>query len=207
MNLLFSDKVSQAFADKVISISNKLAIDPNWLMFLMDWEDASTFSPSNENSFGCIGLIQFCPDYQGADYKTIGGVQYKMSIIKAMTAEEQLDLVYEYLNEIESSKGKFADYYQLYFGILFPDAYGKPDNYVLNTQSNPVFDLNKDGKITVLEIKNYLDARVQQKVPTQYLATFFKKKTFLQLYKREILFWGGISALVILYILYRRISK
>lgn len=175
--LLFSSKVSKEFVDKAIIISNKLGIEPDWLMFLIDWESAGSFRASIENSFGCIGLIQFCPDYQGSDFKTIGGVQYKMSIIKAMTEEDQLDLVYDYLKEVQSYKGKFADYYQLYFAILFPEAKGKPDDYILNTKTNPIFDLNKNGSITVLEVKQYLDNMVKEKVPASYWNNFFKKKT------------------------------
>lgn len=183
MTLLFSNRVSIAFANKVISISDKLGIDPNWLMFLMDWE--SGIDADRENPFGCIGLIQFCPDYSGGDYKTIGGVQYKMSIIKSMSPEDQLDLVYDYLKEIQRSKGKFSDYYQLYFAILFPIAYGQPNEYVLTTKSNPIFDLNKNGKVTVGEVKAYLDKRVKEKVPTHYLDTFFKKKTFCNSIKEK----------------------
>lgn len=183
MNLLFSNRVSTAFATKVISISNQLGIDPSWIMFLMDWE--SGISSSIENSFGCIGLIQFCPDYQGADFKTIGGVQYKMSIIKAMAPEDQLDLVYDYLNEVQENTGKFADFYDLYFAILFPAAYGKPDDYVLNTKTNPIFDLNNDGSITVSEVKQYLDNRVKAKVPASDWNTFFKKKTFCSSIKEK----------------------
>ena len=187
MNVLFSDKVSKAFADKMISRSPELPIEPDWLMFLMDWEDASTFSPSNENSFGCIGLIQFCPDYQGADFKTIAGVQYKMSIIQAMTAEDQLDLVFDYLKEIQKAKGRFATYYDLYFAILFPAAYGQADDYVLNTKTNMVFDMNSDGLVTVGEVKMYLDNRVKAKVPEAYWNTFFKKKTFCSSIKEKLL--------------------
>ena len=185
MNLLFSNRVSQAFANKVISISNKLAIDPNWLMFLMDWE--SSIDAARENTFGCIGLIQFCPDSSGETYKTINGQRYDLQSIKNMAPEAQLDLVYEYLKEIQSYKGRFADYYELYFAILFPNAYGKPDNYVLNTQSNPVFDLNKNGQVTVAEVKQYLDNRVHEKVPQQYWNTFFKKKTFCNSIKEKSL--------------------
>lgn len=183
MQLLFSNKVSPAFADKVISISNKLPIDPNWLMFLMDWE--SGIDSDRENLFGCIGLIQFCPDYQGADFKTIGGVQYKMSIIKSMSPEDQLDLVYDYLKEIQGAKGKFEDYYQLYFAILFPEAKGRPDTYVLNTKSNPIFDLNNDDSVTVAEVKGYLDNRVKEKIKPEYWNTFFKKKTFCSSIKEK----------------------
>lgn len=176
MNLLFSNRVSQAFADKVISISNSLGIDPDWLMFLMDWE--SGLNSSITNAYGCTGLIQFCADFSGGTYKTIDGKQYSLQSIKNMAPEAQLDVVYAYLKEMQDDKGKFADYYDLYFAILFPEASDKPDDYVLNTQSNPIFDLNKNGKITVAEVKQYLDNRVKTKVPTAYWPTFFKKKTF-----------------------------
>lgn len=193
MSLLFSNKVSQAFANKVISRSAELPIEPDWLMFLMDFEDAGTFSAANENSFGCIGLIQFCPDYQGADFKTIGGVQYKMSVIKAMTAEDQLDLVFDYLKEIQHAKRRFATYYDLYFAILFPAAYGQADDYVLNTQSNPIFDLNGDGKITVGEVKTFLDNRIKAKVPAANQNTFFKKKTFCSCIKEKSLLESSLQ--------------
>lgn len=185
MNLLFSNRVSKAFADKVISISDKLNIDPNWLMFLMDFE--SSIDASRENSFGCIGLIQFCPDKSNLTYKTINGQKYDLQTIKWMAPEAQLDIVYEYLHEIQSEKGIFSDFYQLYFGILFPEAYGKPDDYVLNTQSNPIFDLNNNGSITVAEVKGYLNNQVHEKVPAVYWDTFFKKKTFFSSIKEKSL--------------------
>lgn len=175
MNILFSNRVTQAFIRVLINISNRLGIDPNWLMFLMDWE--SGISSTRENSFGCLGLIQFCPDYSGGSYKTINGVTYDLQSLKMMLPEDQLEVVYQYLAEIQKDKGKFDDYYDLYFAILFPAAYGKPDNYVLDTQTNQIFDLNRNGSITVGEVKQYLDNRVREKVPQAYWDIFFKKKT------------------------------
>lgn len=175
MDLLFSNRVPKVFTDKVISISNKLAIDPNWLMFLMDWE--SGLDSSRPNPYGCIGLIQFCADFPGGTYKTINGQQYSLQTIGMMAPEAQLDVVYEYLKEVQRSKGKFADYYQLYFAILFPKAYEQPNDYVLDTSTNNIFDLNKNGQITVGEVKQYLDNRVKLTVPTAYWPVFFKKKT------------------------------
>lgn len=190
MNLLFSNRVSKAFADKVNNYSDKLNIDPNWLMFLMDWE--SGLDASNTNAYGCTGLIQFCADVSGGSYKTIGGKPYSLQSIKNMAPEAQLDVVYAYLKEIQDNKGKFADYYDLYFAILFPQASDKPDDYVLNTKSNPIFDLNKNGSITVAEIKQYLDNRVKTKVPAAYWPTFFKKKTFCSSIKEKS-FSGELS--------------
>lgn len=175
MDLLFSNRVPKVFTDKVISISNKLAIDPNWLMFLMDWE--SGLDSSRTNPYGCSGLIQFCADFPGGTYKTINGQQYSLQTIRMMAPEAQLDVVYEYLKEVQRNNGKFADYYQLYFAILFPKAYEQPNEYVLDTSTNNIFDLNKNGQITVGEVKQYLDNRVKLTVPTAYWPVFFKKKT------------------------------
>ena len=211
MELLFKNKVTdnrEEFAEKMETISAKLGTIPDWLMFLMDFESAETFSASEENPFGCIGLIQFCPDFSGADYKTINGVQYKMSVIKSMSNVEQLTLVYEYLKLF---KGDIQEYYDLYFAILCPDMLGKPDDYSNAgcSRNNLVFDMNSNKSVTVGEVKKFLDERVKNKVPPSYWNLFFKKKrNFLQIYQREIFFWGGIIILLILlYVVYRKIMK
>ena len=63
--LIFEDKVTtnkSLFINKVILISQKLDIDPNWLMAVMNLETGGTFSPSIQNkSTGATGLIQFIP--------------------------------------------------------------------------------------------------------------------------------------------------
>lgn len=195
MALLFINKVAynrEAFASKVEEISAKLGILPDWLMFLMDFE--SHISSIRENTCGCVGLIQFCPDKYSApcvpavDYKTIGGVQYKISDIKNMPNVDQLNLVYEYLKPY---KGDMQEYYDLYFAILFPSALGQEDSYVLNTKSNPIFDINKDGRITVAEVKQFLDERVQKEVLPSYWNTFLKKKETFYKSTREKSYSGA----------------
>lgn len=189
MALLFINKVlynRQSFSDKVEEISDKLGILPDWLMFLMDFE--SEISSTRPNACGCVGLIQFCPDRYSApcvpavDYKTIGGRQYKISDIAAMSNVDQLNLVYEYLKPF---KGDMQEYYDLYFAILFPNALGKEDSYIINTKSNPIFDLNKNGSITVAEVKQFLDNRVRDKVSPSYWNIFLKKKETFCRYIRE----------------------
>lgn len=217
MSLLFLNKVTinqQAFEEKVKEISYKLGINPNWLMFLIDWESAGSFSPSKENSFGCVGLIQFCSDAKGLDYKTIGGVQYKMSAIKAMSNVEQLNLVYEYLKPY---KGDMKSFYDLYFAILWPIALGENDSYVIKTGTNPVFDLNKNGQITVEEVKEFLNDRVKKLVPLELQNEFLKKnstgllepvkRNALQIYQREVRITVIIIILfVALWFLYKKIK-
>lgn len=178
MSLLFSDKIAiyPGIANEVIVRSAKLGTDPDWFMFLSDFE--SGLDPYRENSYGCFSWIQFCPDFSGGDYKTIKGTKYYFADLKNYTPLQLLDLSFDYLEEMQSAKGRFADYHDMYFAILWPEAYGKTDDYVLNNQTNTIFDLNKDGKITVGEVKDYLDARVKEIVPSANWNTFFKKKTF-----------------------------
>lgn len=185
MNLLFSNKVPQEVADVVIQRSDKIDIEPDWSMFLFDFE--SELDPYRENSFGCFSYTQLCPDVPGENYKTINGKPYYFSDLKTWSPVQLMNLSFDYIEEQINIHGKPASYHDLYFDILWPAAVGQPDDYVLNTQSNPIFDLNKDGKITVGEVKQYLDNRVREKVPQAYWNTFFKKKTFCSSIKEKSL--------------------
>lgn len=178
MALLFINKVQGnklSFEEKIIEISGNLGTLPNWLMFLIDWESASTFSASKPNPFGCVGLIQFCANNSSVDYKTIGGVNIKLSTLASMSNVEQLDWVYKYLKPY---KGDIKSFYDLYFAILCPDMLGKPDNYSNAgcSKNNLVFDIHPDKTVTVGEVKQYLDNRVNQIVPAQYQSDFKKKE-------------------------------
>lgn len=206
MNLLFSNRISKEVADLFISRSNKIGVEPDWSTFLSEFE--SGLDAYRENSFGCFSWIQFCPDFSGGNYKTINGKQYYFSDLKTWSPVQLLNLSFDYIEEQQNIHGRFADYYEMYFAILFPEAINKPDEYVLNTQSNPIFDLNKDGKIMVAEVKQFLDNRVKEKVPQGYWNTFFKKKNFLQLYKREIIIGSIIVAgIFVLIWLYKKITE
>ena len=190
MALLFINKVPGdkiAFEAKVRSISNMLDIDPNWLMFLINFESDGTFSASVPNEYGCRGLIQFCPDKSGGNYKTISGRQYTMDQIASMTNVEQLDLVYDYLNERQGIGHKFYGFHDLYLAILWPKAVGQDDDYVITTSTNPAFDIApKDGIITVGEVKRFLDERVAKTVPSEYQKEFKKKVLFSEYTKGKL---------------------
>lgn len=215
MAIVFINKVSNpiAFEKKVKEISYKLGIDENWLMFLMDFE--SGIDSARVNPYGCVGLIQFCKNSSGVDYKTIGGKQYKLSDIKAMTNIDQLDLVYEYLKPY---KGDMKTFYDLYFAILWPAALGKSDDYIINTGTNSIFDLNKNGVIAAGEVKQFLNDRVEKLVPEEFKSSFLKKKVsgamepvkrnLLQIYQREIILSIIIIILLtVLYSVYKQIIK
>ena len=174
MALIYEDKVPASyrigFIEKVIDISEKLKINPNWLMAIMYFESARTFNPSKGNNIGCYGLIQFCPD-RGKNYKTINGKRYLMSDISNMTYSEQLDLVYEYYKPYT---GTLKSYTDTYFVTFFPLAIGKPNDWVIQGggftasqiyNSNPAFRQVKDGVIRVWEVKK----KILQNLPSEWL--------------------------------------
>lgn len=175
MELLWSNKITKSQAKIIKDRSDAMGIEADWFMFLADIE--SGLNPFITNVFGCFSWLQFCPDISGGDYKTIKGRRYYFVDMKKMSADELLNLSFDYLEEQQEIHGRFSSYHDMYFSILFPIAIGKPDDYVLNTKTNPLFDLNKNGSITVGEVKKYLNDRVKIKVPTAYWNTFFKKKT------------------------------
>ena len=63
MALIYENKVPASirtpFVEKVKEVSKRIGVDPNWLMAIMHFETAGTFSPSITNSLGYVGLIQF----------------------------------------------------------------------------------------------------------------------------------------------------
>ncbi len=176
MNLLFSNKVTQAFIDKVISISDSLGIDPNWLMFIINYESAGTFSPSVTNSIGATGLIQFLPG-------TAISLGTTVEALAKMTAVEQLDYVYKYLLPY---KGKMIDFYTTYLAIFYPAALGKDDSYVFPANvvsSNPSFFISGS---TLADFKTSLYNIMLSVVPSAYQSDFKKKGLFCSSIKQKL---------------------
>lgn len=168
MALVYENKVPAsyrvAFINKVNAISFKLGIDPNWLMAIMYFESAGTFSPSITNPIGAVGLIQFMPS-------TATGLGTTSKDLKAMTAVKQLDYVYKYFLP---HKGKIDNYIDAYFVVFFPLAIGKDDDWVIQAKGispsiiakqNPAFDTNKDGKVQVWEVKKVM----LERLPSEWL--------------------------------------
>lgn len=160
---LFLQKLSSAQIAKAQSVADAIKVPVNWLLAVFYFESGRTFSTSIENGIGSVGLIQFTRDKAGANYKTIGGKQYKLSDIKKMDWDTQLDLVQKYYKEAIGSKAINA-FEDLYLATFFPAAVGKEDTYVLQTKGlsasliakqNPAFDTNKDGQIIKSEVTDY----------------------------------------------------
>jgi len=171
--MLYEEKIKSnkdAFIAKVINISQKLGIEPEWLMQVFVNESGVNHQAVNSVS-GATGLIQFMPD-------TATSLGTSVAALKAMTNVQQLDYVYKYLSPYA---GRINSYIDLYFTVFFPLAIGKPDDWVFQTSKllaskiatqNPVFDINKDGKLTVAEVREAM----LKKVPSAWRAFFDKKK-------------------------------
>ncbi|MED9962193.1 MAG: transglycosylase SLT domain-containing protein [Bacteroidales bacterium] len=154
--MLFEEYVKENrsyFLDKVEEISRKLMIAPEWLMAVMYKESKLNHKAVNSTS-GATGLIQFMPS-------TAQGLGTSTTALKNMSNIEQLDYVYKYYRPYVTKLNSYPD---LYLATFFPKALSKSDDYVMQTSSlsastiarqNPAIDLNKDGKITVAEFKQY----------------------------------------------------
>ena len=156
---LFTKILSSDEIAKVVQVCTRLAINPNWLLAVIYFETARTMSPQKTNSIGSVGLIQFTRDSANLDSKTINGKRYGLNEIRRMSFIEQMDLVYLYYLPY---KGKIHSFLDTYLVTFFPSALGKSDSYIISTKNlsagliakqNPIFDLDKNGQITLGEIK------------------------------------------------------
>ena len=168
MALIYENKVPASyrtdFINKVKEIAPRVGLDSNWLMAIMNFESAGTFSPSITNSLGYVGLIQFGESAR----KTLGVTKEQL---KAMSAVEQLDYVEKYYNMY---KGKYKSYVDAYFAVFFPLAIGKPDDWVIEGggltakqiyDANPAFANVKEGKLRVWEVKKTM----LERLPSEWL--------------------------------------
>lgn len=154
--MIHGEKVSKEFRDKVKKICKELGINPNWLMHLMYFESAKTFSPSVRNATsGATGLIQFMPS-------TARGLGTSTAQLAQMSAVGQLDYVKKYLKQYPVHLAK--SYGELYLSVFYPLALKKDDNFILGSQNNtsatvarqnPIFDTDKDGILTKKEVVDY----------------------------------------------------
>ena len=175
MALLHIDKVPSnraAFAAKVIDISKRLDIDPNWLMQVIYIETAHSMKASARNPYSrATGLIQFMPN-------TAVELGTTVEELQTMSNLDQLDYVYMYLRPYKKKLKSFRD---LYFSVFFPRAMDKPGSWTLKTDTitaakiakqNPAYDIDLDQKITVKEVEKV----ILKHDPRKYREGF-KKKT------------------------------
>lgn len=177
MALIYETKVPisyrAAFIAKVIQVANNLRINPNWLMLIMYFETAGTFSASKFNAKKTyVGLLQF---------GKIAANDMGTNVLKLskMTAVQQLDYVEKYYKMWFrylklSAVNSFIDFYLI---TLFPSKVNKGNQAVIESKSipaitfakaNKAFKPNAKGVITVGEINRV----VLTKIPSDALSHF-----------------------------------
>lgn len=151
------------FAEKVIAISERLKIHPDWLMVSMAFETGRTFRPNIRNRYsGATGLIQFIPS-------TAANLGTSVNALGRMSAVDQLDYVETYFRPYA---GKMHSVHDVYLVIFAPAFLGCPDNQIVYSsfartelgrrryQYNRGLDLNRNGRITIWEVKQNIAKHV-----------------------------------------------
>lgn len=161
--VLFAEKIIEnrdAFITKLIDIAESLNISPNWLMLVFYIETNASASGSIDHKVRNLqtratGLIQFMPT-------TAHSLGTTVDELMSMSNVDQLNYVERYLQPYAYRIKNVVD---CYLAIFFPLAIGKPRKWVLETRKlsaekvakfNPLYDLNKDSKITIGEIERKL---------------------------------------------------
>lgn len=128
-------KVSPSFKRKVLEMTTRLQISPDFLMACMAFESGETFSPAVRNAAGsgATGLIQFMPSTAKALHTTT-------EALAAMNAEQQLVYVERYFRPY---KGRIRTIEDIYMTILYPKAIGQTTDYVLFSGSTKAYRQNK----------------------------------------------------------------
>lgn len=159
-NLIKENKA--AFIAKTIEVSKYLGVKPEHLMFLMWFETSHTLNHRIQNSIGATGLIQFTRS-------TAIFLGTTVEALKKMSNVEQMEYVKKHLGIF---RNQYKDFVDLYCGIFWPAAVGKPDSYRITSdivaKQNPIFDLNKDRDIEKSEIRTAL----LNQVPKEYKSYF-----------------------------------
>jgi len=149
------------FNKKLDKIADALGVSSKNLLAIMKMESRVDPAAVNKQS-GATGLIQFMPD-------TARSLGTTVEALREMSAVEQLDYVYKYFKMVGVRPG--MDLGDLYMAVFMPKFVGYPDDFVLGQQGggkvpgtnlssdlvykqNKGLDKNKDGSITVADVKS-----------------------------------------------------
>ncbi len=158
------------FLRRVIAIADSMDIPPDWLMICMCFETGCSFRANLTNPYsGATGLIQFIPS-------TAQSLGITTAQLRRQTPVEQLGYVHKYLRQWQS---KYKSVHDVYIAIFAPAFVGSRDQTVLyrangrtpldrrRYQLNRALDANKDGLITIADVKRQL----QRVIPKEYRTT------------------------------------
>lgn len=170
MGLIYQNKVKSnrdAFIQKVIEISRKLNVHPNWLMFIMNAESGLNHKAVNPTG-GATGLIQFMPD-------TAKGLGTTTTALKNMSNVNQLNYVYKYFNQYADKINKIKGVNDLYLITFYPYALDKPNKYVIGSEKsmswaskiadqNPAINPERKDFITKADFNKYVKNKIKDAV-------------------------------------------
>lgn len=180
LDLPFINKVSnpEAFGNKVILIcdADHLNIMPEGLMIVMNNESGLRADIKNPNG-SATGLIQFTE-------ATAKGLGTTTAQLAAMSNVDQLDYVEKYLSTYADHIDDAAD---IYLAVFYPAALFKDEDFEFPqwaVKANPIFDVNKDGKLTKAEFRQYVNDKYAAYLPAPEVQQAFiaevKKKGILK---------------------------
>ena len=112
------------FQNKVRDIADKLGVEANDLISLFGLETGGKYDPSIQNSIGATGLIQFMP-------RTAKGLGTSVDALARMSALQQLDYVYKYLDR---GAKPYKDVTDLYMQIFYPRARSEEEDFVIGSE-------------------------------------------------------------------------
>ncbi len=159
--LIYSDRVTPDFCQKVKTISSKIGVQPNDLMACMCFETGGEFKAKLYPSSNAVGLIQFTQaavDELNQRTKIAPTAKTSKTALASMSEVDQLDYVEKYfVIQKEIYKRSMSNLADLYMAIFCPAGVGQSDNYALYKRGTKAYsrnsglDANKDGIITKAE--------------------------------------------------------
>ena len=169
--LLYESKVPApyraAFVAQVNEMAVRLQVKPEWLMITMCFETGGTFRANIKNRYsGATGLIQFIP----TTAKRLGTTVTRLG---NMSEVNQLAYVEKYFAPYV---GKMHSVYDCYVVVFAPAFLGKPEQQVLYRANgktaldrrryryNKTLDVNKDGLITIADVRKQIRRLVPSNV-------------------------------------------
>lgn len=147
---------------------NVIAFDLARLMY-----SESRLNPAAVNPYSnATGLIQFMP-------ATADSLGTSVAKLKNMTVEQQLVYVKKYFHSPGLVGKTYNGLGDLYLGIFYPVAVGKPNSYIIGSSpnkvytQNKVFDIDNDGVITAGNVRTFTENRYGSMVfDTSFLAAY-----------------------------------
>lgn len=146
---------SAQFFTALDALSNRLGIPMDWICDVIYIESGFKPTAKNPNSTAS-GLIQFME-------ATARGLGTTTASILKMTNIQQLPYVERYFQNQIRTFGRPKDWFDTYCLVFYPVWVSKSDDATLSAsayKANSYIDINKDGKITKAEFRQWASKRI-----------------------------------------------